>query len=290
MGGFSSTYRQAFENGSLRYLSAKYTPHILPIFAAAVDAVDNGKPLRNADGTALQLSITSWAIQTLDDYDEMAAVDSIDKDHPTVRKINIDQFFDKSNPSYGAKNLEDWVKNSSKENIKALYELNGTNAIEDMDAKRTGPKIKCGIIAPSSVNEQVQKYIDYITGYLADVYNVEILPIGSTTSSNSQDVVATTLCNQGAQFIISLQDDTDRNKAIEICNSRGVYFAIGGTCQNNVDYEQVKNLPYYVGSVGTSIEEERRAAKEMTEYYLQCMIHRAKGDLEQWQIEYKGLR
>ena len=27
----------------------------------------------------------------------------------------------------------------------------------------------------------------------------------------------------------------------------------------------------------------------MTEYYLQCLIHRAAGDLEQFQIEYKGL-
>ena len=27
----------------------------------------------------------------------------------------------------------------------------------------------------------------------------------------------------------------------------------------------------------------------MTEYYLQCLIHRAEGDLEEYQIEYKGL-
>ena len=27
----------------------------------------------------------------------------------------------------------------------------------------------------------------------------------------------------------------------------------------------------------------------MTEYYLQCLIHREKGDLVEFQIEYKGL-
>ena len=27
----------------------------------------------------------------------------------------------------------------------------------------------------------------------------------------------------------------------------------------------------------------------MTEYYLQCLIHREKGDLREFQIEYKGL-
>jgi len=69
----------------------------------------------------------------------------------------------------------------------------------------------------------------------------------------------------------------------------GGHYGIAGTTQNPVDYEIVKNLPYYVGSIGTSIDEERRAAKEMTEYYLQCMIHRAKGDLVEWQMDYKGL-
>ena len=289
MGGFSPTYRDAFVNGSLNYLVAKYTAHVAPIFAAAVNAVETGSPMRNADGTALHLSITTWAIQTLDQYDEMSAVDSIDPNHPTVRKLNLDRFFDPNSPDYGPEKLAEWVANSSKEDIKALYELNGTNAAEDAASFRTGKKIKCGIIAPSSLNDQVSKYVEYIQNYLATAYNVEVLPIGSVTSVNTQSVVATQLCNQGADFIISLQDDTDRNNAAKICNSKGVYFAIGGSCQNDIDYEEIKDLPYYVGSVGTSTAEERRSAYEMTEYYLQCLIHRDQGDLVEFQTEYKGL-
>ena len=289
MGGFSPTYREAFENGSLRYLVAKYTAHILPIFAASVDAVERGKAMKNADGTALNLSISTWAIQTLAQYDEMSAVDSIDPTHPTVRKINIDKFFDPASEDYGVEKLAAWVNDSSKEKIKELYALNGTNAQEDEANFRQGEKINCGIIAPSSVNDQVGKYITYIKEYLATAYNVTVLPTGSVTSVMTQKAVAKQLINQGADFIISLQDDTERNAAAEECNNSGVYFAIGGSCQNPVDYEQIKNLPYYVGSVGTSIDEERRSAKEMTEYYLQCMIHRAEGDLEEFQIEYKGI-
>ena len=292
MGGFSPTYRQAFVDGSLTYLVAKYSAHVAPIFAAAVDAVENGAPMRNADGTALHLSISTWAIQTLEQYDEMSAVDSIDPAHPTVRKINIDKFFDRSSPDYGPEKLAEWVSDSSKENIKALYTLNGTNAAEDMAAYRNrgeGKEIKCGIIAPSSINDQVGKYISYIQNYLAEAYDVTILPLGSVTSVNTQNMVAKQLCNQGADFIISLQDDTDRNNAARTCNDMGVYFAIGGSCQNEIDYEEIKNLPYYVGSIGTSTAEERRSAYEMTEYYLQCLIHRAEGDLEEFQREYKGL-
>ena len=291
MGGFSPLYREAFVQGSLRYLVAKYSAHILPIFAASVNAVETGKPMRNEEGYALQLSLTTWAIQTLAQYDEMSAVDSIDAAHPTVRKINIDKFFDKTSPEYGAENLAAWVSDSSKENIKALYELNGTNQAEDEANFRKGEPIKCGIIAPSSVNDQVGKYIKYIQEYLATAYNVTVLPTGSVTSVNTQSIVAKQLCNQGADFIISLQDDTERNAAAKICNDSGVYFAIGGSCQNPVDYAEIKDLPYYVGSVGTSIEEERRSAYEMTEYYLQCLIKRAESPeaLEQFQIEYKGL-
>ena len=289
MGGFSPTYREAFVNGSLSYLVAKYTAHVAPIFAAAVNAVETGSPMRNADGSALHLSISTWAIQTLAQYDEMSAVDSIDPAHPTVRKINIDEFFDPTSPNYGPEKLAEWVAASTKENIKALYELNGTNAAEDEASFREGKEIKCGIIAPSSINDQVGKYIEYIQNYLAEAYNVTVLPLGSVTSVNTQSMVAKQLCNQGADFIISLQDDTDRNNAAKICNDLGVYFAIGGSCQNEIDYAEIKDLPYYVGSVGTSTAEERRSAYEMTEYYLQCLIHRAQGDLEQFQIEYKGL-
>lgn len=292
MGGFSDTYRTAFLNGSLKYVSAKYTAHILPIFAACVDAVENGVAMRNDDGTALRLSVPNWAIQTIDEYDEMDAVDSIDIDHPTMRKVNVDKYFDKTSDSYGVANLTEFVENSSKEAIKALYAENGTAEMIEADlAARPSrdKKITCGIIAPSSVNDQVQKYIDYIKGYLATAYDVQILPTGSVTSSNSQDTVAKTLINQGANFIISLQDDTDRNKAAKVCNDNKVFFGIAGSCQNSIDYNVIKNYEYYVGSIGTSPEEEKRAADEMTEYYLQCMIHRAKGDLLEWQIQYKNI-
>jgi len=291
MGGFSDAYREAFLNGSLRYLVAKYSAHILPIFAAGVDAVENGKALKNSDGTALRLSVSNWAIQTLSEYDELNALDSVSSDHPTIRKINVDKYFDSSSNEYGAANLSEFVASSTKDNIRSLYELNGTNEKEDESNFRSGEKITVGIIAPSSVNDTVQKYINFIKGYLAQAYNCEILPTGSVTSTDTQSVVAKKLCNQGAKFIISLQDDTERNKAASICNDNNVYFAIGGSCQNLIDYEEIKNLPYYVGSIGTSPEEERRAADEMTEYYLECMIQRAKSqnDLIEFQKEYKKL-
>ena len=85
------------------------------------------------------------------------------------------------------------------------------------------------------------------------------------------------MCNKGADLIISLQDDTNRNAAIAEANTRGVYFANAGTCQNDADYAATKDYKYFVGSIGSSIEHEREATREMTEYYLQKMIDRANG-------------
>jgi hypothetical protein len=291
MGGFSDSYREAFADGSLRYLCAKYSAHILPIFAAGINAVETGSALKNADGTALRLSIKNWAIQTLEQYDALAEIDSISSEHPTLRKLNVDKFFDNTYATDEEKvaALTEFVSDSSEETIRKYYEENEFNA--ESDIQRTGEKIKIGIIAPSSINDTVNKYISFIKGYLAEIYNCEVLPIGSVTSSASQSTVATQLCNQGAQFIISLQDDTDRNQAAKICNEKNVYFAIGGSCQNEIDYEVIKDLPYYVGSIGTSPAEERRAADEMTEYYLQAMIYRSMGAeaFVKWQVNYKGL-
>ena len=272
MGGFCTNYYNAFKAGSLSYLVTKYTAHVAPIFAACVDAVDNGKAMKNADGTALSLSVVNWAVKSVEEYETMSAVDQYelnDTVHPTIMKTNLDRFFDKTSDSYGAQKLVDWLAASDYEAVKALYESNENV----QDVKRTGRRLKAGLLVPSSVNDTVQAYMDYMTGYLADVYNVEV-KTESITSQNTQSIGCKSLVDSNVDFIISLQDDTDRNAAIKIADDNNVFFGIAGTCQNPTDYAATKNYAHYVGSVGTSIEEERRAAKEMTEYYLQKMIER----------------
>lgn len=275
IGSFSDNYYKAFQDGSLSYLVTKYTAHIAPIFAACVDAVENNQAMKNADGTALKLSVTNWAVTSIEQYDEMVKVDQFIMDtekgvHPTIMKNNLDPFFTKSSASYGAANLTKWVSESSYEQIYDLYHSNDGKT----DTKRTGNKIKAGLLVPGSINDTVQAYIDYMKDYLADIYNVEFLTNEAISSTNTQSIACKALIDNGAQFIVSLQDDTDRNAAIKIADENNVFFGIAGTCQNPIDYETTKNYQHFVGSIGTSIEEERRAAKEMTNYYLEKMIER----------------
>ena len=97
------------------------------------------------------------------------------------------------------------------------------------------------------------------------------------TSANDQKKACIAMINKGAELIISLQDDTNRNAAIAEANKKGVYFANAGTCQNDNDYALTRDYQYFVGSIGSSIDEERRATRAMTEYYIQKIIDRANG-------------
>ncbi|MBE6143657.1 MAG: hypothetical protein E7177_06735 [Erysipelotrichaceae bacterium] len=279
MGGFSVNYRNAFADNSLAYLTGKYSCNIAPIVAAGANAV-RGNPLRvndgGADGDALRLSVTQWSMKSLEEYDYYKSIDVVGNEegvNPTIMKADIDKFFTKGSEFNTAQALTEWCANSTFENIKSIYDAN-RNA---QDTPFTGEKIKVGLLVPGSVNDTVQANIDYISGYLSKVYNFEMLTKEEITSSNDQKKACIAMCNKGAQLIISLQDDTNRNSAIAEANSRGVYFANAGTCQNDMDYAATKDYKYFVGSIGSSIEEERRATREMTEYYLQKMIDRANG-------------
>lgn len=270
MGGFSAQYRDAFAKNSLSYLAAKFSTHVAPIFAAGVHAV-RGNSLRYNDGSALRLRVGYFDITSLEQYDEIQKIDNY-TDNPTIKKADVEPFFTKGNASYGADLLTEWCIKSSVEDYKAIYDNNR----DVVDKVSTDAKIKVGLVVPGSINDTVQAYVDYFSGYLAKVYNVEMLVNESVTSSNDQSKAAIALCNQGAQLIISLQDDTNRNAAIKVANERGVYFASAGSSQNDKDYAEVKDLPYFVGSCGSAIEDEREATRKMTEYYLDAMIERNK--------------
>ena len=274
MGGFSKNYRAAFEDNSLHYLTGKYSCNIAPIVAAGANAV-RGNSLRTENGEALRLSVTQWTMKSLEEYDYYKSIDVVGdgEENPTIMKADIDRFFTQGGEDNSAEKLTEWCSQSTFENIKAIYDAN-RNAV---DTPVTGEKIKVGLLVPGSVNDTVQANINYITGYLAKAYNFEMLEKEEITSSNDQKKACIAMCNKGAQFIISLQDDTNRNAAIAEANTRGVYFANAGTCQNDNDYAATKDYEYFVGSIGSSIQEERRATREMTEYYLQKIIDRANG-------------
>ncbi len=284
MAGFSENYENAFKNGTVHYVAAKYSASVAPVVALLYNAIITGQRLENENGEAPNLSQDYWHITSYEQYMEAAKYDNVGngEGNPTIMKADMDQSLPYGNPNATYADFKAFVeKTATYEGVQGLYNGNrGTT-----DTVSTQRRVKIGLLVPSSINESVQAYIDYMEQYAAKVYNIEFVryPVSGTIS---QVQACNQACDAGCEGVISLQDDTDRVAAVKTANSRGVFFAVAGTCIGDVTYEdvdgnkfaseysQTKDLPYYVGAVGCSLESDYRAAYEMTAYYLQMICDR----------------
>ncbi len=284
MAGFSANYEEAFKNGTLHYVAAKYSASVAPVVGLLYNAIVTGKRLENENGEAPNLSQDYWHITSYEQYQEASQYDNVGSgdSNPTIMKADMDAVLPYNNPNATYADFVSFVeKTATYEGVQGLY--NGNREVQDTVI--TDRKVKIGLLVPSSINESVQAYIDYMEKYAAEVYNIEFVryPVSGTIS---QVQACNQACDAGCEGVISLQDDTDRVSAIKTANSRGVFFAVAGTCVGDVTYEdtdgnqfeseysQTKDLPYYVGAVGCSLESDYRAAYEMTAYYLQLICER----------------
>ncbi len=284
MAGFSANYENAFKDGTLHYVAAKYSASVAPVVALLYNAIITGSRLVNEKGEAPNLSQDYWHITSYEQYMEASQYDNVGNtgSNPTIMKYDMDAALPYGNPNATYADFAAFVtKTATYEGVQELYNGN-RDAKDTVSAQR---KVKIGLLVPSSINESVQAYIDYMEQYAAKVYNIEFVryPVSGTIS---QVQACNQACDAGCEGVISLQDDTDRVAAIKTANSRGVFFAVAGTCVGDVTYEdtegnqfaseysQTKDLPYYVGAVGCSLESDYRAAYVMTAYYLQMMCDR----------------
>jgi hypothetical protein len=121
---------------------------------------------------------------------------------------------------------------------------------------------------PNSINDSVQAYLDFIEGYLANIYNFTTRRF-SVSGTVNQETAAEQACNAGCSAIISLQDDTDRLAACQKANSKGVWFAVAGACVYGTDeWTSMAACEKYVGSVGTSLDDEYQAGYDMVKRYI----------------------
>ncbi len=284
MAGFSENYENAFQNGTLNYVAAKYSASVAPVVALIYNAIITGERLVNENGEAPNLSQEYWHITSYDEYMAASEYDNVGNSgsNPTIMKADMDSALPYGNSSATYADFKAFVeKTATYEGVQGLYNGNRNAS----DTVSTARKVKIGLLVPSSINESVQAYIDYMEQYAARVYNIEFVRY-PVSGSISQVQACNQACDAGCEGVISLQDDTDRVAAIKTANSRNVFFAVAGTCIGDVTYEdtngnqfaseysQTKDLPYYVGAVGCSLESDFNAAYAMTAYYLQMMCDR----------------
>ncbi|MBO5711766.1 MAG: hypothetical protein J6R47_02910 [Acholeplasmatales bacterium] len=268
LGGFSDNYRQAMEEDTLHFLGIKHAASVGPIVAATYSAL-TGNPLRTENNEAIRISQEYWLIQSLEQYDEMKAIENFT--NPAYKKSDFDKVLPYANANATYTDFYDFVNASEYEDVKAVYTANR----DVQDTPVTTEKFKVGLLHPGSVNDAVGAYLSYIEEYMGPAYNIEFKRYGCTTQEN-QTAQTQKAIDDNCDAIISLQDDTYRTASIQLANENKVYFAIAGNSQNDKDYNTTKDLPYYVGAIGSSLESERNAMRTITNYYLEQIIERAK--------------
>ncbi len=285
MAGFSTSYEAAFKDGTLAYVAAKYSASVAPVVALLYNAITTGQRLVNENGEAPNLSQDYWHITSYEEYLAACEYDNVGNNgtNPTIMKADMDPVLPYGNSGATYADFVKFIdKTATYDGVKELY----NNNRDAKDTVAATNKIKVGLLVPNSINESVQAYIDYMEQYAAKVYNIEFqhYPVSGTVS---QVQACTQACDAGCLGVISLQDDTDRTAAIKYANTKGVFFAVAGTCIGEVDYadadgklypseySQVKDLPYYAGAVGCSLDADYQAAYTMTAYYLQMLNDRS---------------
>ncbi|MGN0814936.1 MAG: hypothetical protein ACI4MH_06870 [Candidatus Coproplasma sp.] len=268
MASFSESYKQAFEDGTLHYMASKYSASVAPVVAAVYSAVTTGERMVDSKGEPLHLTQSYWTIDSYEKYCEMEQYDIITGSTPTIMKADMDAClgdYDKF-----AEFVEDYT--STFDGVKSLVEKH--EAQNTTDTKATTSKFKLGLLVPNSINDSVQAYLDFIEGYLADVYNYETQRFYVSGSTN-QETAAEQACNAGCKAIISLQDDTNRQAACEKANSNKVWFAVAGACvYGTSEWQGMAACDYYVGSIGTSLDDEYQAGYDMVKKYIDIINER----------------
>lgn len=264
---FSSQYQEAFQDGSLNYIASKYTASVAPIVAALYSAVVEGEKMVSASGDALHMEQQFWTIQSADEYDEWAAYDIITGSNPTIMKVNMDEALSKATATERYEALAAFTAEhtATQDQVKALCEANQN----ETDTPAGTEEFTIGLLVPNSVNDSIQAYIDFISGYLGSAYNFKTIEVKVDGSSTNQETAADKAINAGCKAIISLQDDTDRVAACQLADKKGVWFAIAGSCvYGTEEWNQLNACAHYVGSVGTSLDTEYKAGFDMVQKYI----------------------
>ncbi|MDR1533332.1 MAG: hypothetical protein LBS62_14325 [Clostridiales bacterium] len=137
----------------------------------------------------------------------------------------------------------------------------GGNEIQD-----DGRKYVIGVIPFSDTAVEQIEWNNYLQQYAGPALNIDFKFVPAPGLDAEAAVTAVEeLKLAGVQGILGI---VDTPAAIEKANELGVWYVRPSGLSTMADYEQVKSLPYYLGTMGPSLEDEYAAARSATEFFL----------------------
>ena len=97
--------------------------------------------------------------------------------------------------------------------------------------------------------------------------DVEFLYSSSISTAEEEISFINELHERNVKGIISFLS-SDLEEVLPVCEEYGMYYVRGSGTISDEMYEKVKDNPYFLGTIGTSVETEMDAAANMAEYFV----------------------
>lgn len=126
---------------------------------------------------------------------------------------------------------------------------------------------KIGVVVYNIADEQVVAFRDYLENYIELCFpDVDFIYSNSVNSAEQEMEFIQNVCDAGAEGILSF-NSYDLAAEVELCAANQVYYMRASSGVSDEDYAKVAENPYYLGSIGPSVDMEYQTGYEMGQYF-----------------------
>lgn len=127
-------------------------------------------------------------------------------------------------------------------------------------------KMTIGVSVYNLNDAEVREFRNYFENYVGMAFEVEFLYSSSISTAEEEISFINELHERNVKGIISFLS-SDLEEVLPVCEEYGMYYVRGSGTISDEMYEKVKDNPYFLGTIGTSVETEKDAAANMAEYF-----------------------
>lgn len=140
---------------------------------------------------------------------------------------------------------------------------------EEVQSDVTGENKKTviGVSVYDLDDAEVRAFRNYFENYAGVSFEVEFLYSSSINTAEEEIDFINELHKRNVKGIISFLS-SDLEEVLPVCKEYGMYYVRGSGTISDEMYEKVKDNPYFLGTIGTSVETEMDAAANMAEYFV----------------------
>lgn len=126
--------------------------------------------------------------------------------------------------------------------------------------------VTIGVVVYNPDDAQTQAFRDYYEEYLGDAFNAKFIYSDAISTWEQEKAFVDSLHEMGVQGIISSQS-VDRQAVMELCQEYEMYYVFGSSSLSDDVFDELKDNPYFLGTIGASDESEEDAGRSMANFF-----------------------